>query len=143
MSQIQEYKEKYEEKELTTQEQILIDPLPNFLPQWTAKVLDGEDVKNIEYADRKRCLVGETHGMSKDYKRDKNILNKIFGYGTKCKFCDYMSFGIEEDKPNGVPNFTAIEATYDKEKFIEFKKVMFRHMQEEHPKKFKKLWINS
>jgi len=58
-------------------------------------------------------------------KKDRNILNKIFNHGTDCKFCDYMSFGSSYNKPIGAPDFTAIEATHDKEKFIEFKKVMF------------------
>lgn len=68
LSQTLEYEEKFEEKELTTQEKILTDPLPEFLPQWAAKVLDGVEV-NLQYGDSSRCLVGETHGMSRNYQK--------------------------------------------------------------------------
>ena len=133
--QIYEQDRLLEQDYFTIKEQIILDPLPNFLPQWTRKVLDGEEGQSINYTDSARCLVGECHGMSDDYK-DAKFLKRIIGRDTYCDFCNKMSF-----KSNQQGMLTAVEAMYDKSKFIEFKKQMYTHMQQKHKKEFKKLWL--
>lgn len=138
---MEEQTEYISKHELTDKEKIITDPLPHFMPMWTARVLDGDESGDIEYTNSARCLVGEAHGMSRSYADDKEMsfINKIIGRPHSCKYCNSLSFGRSGKTVNGTP--TAIEASHNKEAFIKFKKEMYRHMQTKHKKEFKKLWL--
>lgn len=134
--------EKYEE--LTTQEKIACDPLDQFMPKWSAYVLDDDKSlqHEITFTDTSKCLVGEAHGMSCNYNReDQLFLNQLFHINNQCHFCEYMSFGHhkKEGKLKGWGNKRGVNASENKDLFVEFKKTMYKHMKKKHPKKFKKL----
>lgn len=136
---IQEQEDYIKNHEFSEKEIQMIDPLPHFMPLWTARVLDGDQTSDIVYANSSRCLVGEAHGMSNSYtdQKENGFIDRILHRTTKCKYCNTMSF---ESSKRGSEK-TALEVMDNKIDFIEFKKNMYRHMQKHHKKEFKKLWL--
>ena len=119
----------------------LRDPLKHFIPRWTFGIIQaikeyGDGNRNtkltfireqsgdkIDYQDNQFCLVGEGQLFRTSYESEQNIIDG------DCNECSNLSHG---------PAAQAIESKRD---LFSFKKELYTHFKDEHPKLYR-VWEN-